>query len=44
MFASADKTQNYYEITKDTYNKILYDNMDIMEKCQYFLINKNDKK
>ena len=27
LFVSADKTQNYYEITKENYNKILYDNI-----------------
>ena len=27
MFESADKTQNYYEITKENYNKILHDNI-----------------
>ena len=27
LFVSADKTQNYYEITKENYNKILYDNV-----------------
>ena len=27
LFVSADKTQNYYEITKENYNKILHDNI-----------------
>ena len=27
LFVSADKTQNYYEITKENCNKILYDNI-----------------
>ena len=27
MFVSADRTQNYYEITKENYNKILHENI-----------------
>ena len=27
MFVPANKTQNYYEITKENYNKILHDNI-----------------
>ena len=27
MFVSADKTQNYYEIAKENYNKILHENI-----------------
>ena len=27
LFVPTDKTQNYYEITKENYNKILHDNI-----------------
>ena len=27
LFVPADKIQNYYEITKENYNKILHDNI-----------------
>ena len=35
LFVSADKTQNFYEITKENYNKILHDNITkTYEKAQ----------
>ena len=38
LFVSADKTQNYYEITKENYNKILHDNItETSKKAQPLL-------
>ena len=35
LFVSADKTQNYYEITKENYNKILHDSVTkVYKKAQ----------
>ena len=35
LFISADKTQNYYEMTKENYNKILHDSVTkVYKKAQ----------
>ena len=48
IFLSADKTQNYYEISKENYNKILHDNIiKVYQKSQPSLptkINREVKK